>query len=173
MRTGHDAAGEGKAPLFHAPDTVIAGIILVGAAVLYYLTTRFETVPQLLAQNIGPELFPQLVLMVIVVMAIGLPIEHHFLRGGRARLDSGRRERVRAPTWITAILMTAIVALMPVVGTLVTMFLACLSLPPLWGDFRLRLVLPFAILFPIAVKLVFEDLLAVHFEPGLWARLFE
>lgn len=171
MQAKQGAESGDKTPLFHTPDTVLAAIILAAAAALYYITTTFEDVPALLSQNIGPELFPQLVLIVIILLTLGLPIEHRFVRGGRARLDDGRLESVKAPTWLTAGLMTIIVALMPIVGTLVAMFLACFLMPMLWGNFRFRLIIPFAVIFPIAVKLVFADLLKVHFEPGLWERL--
>ena len=109
-------------------------------------------------------------LIAIVLLALGLPVEHRTLRGGAARLDVARRERVGRPSWATAGLLVLIGALMPLAGTLVTLFLICLALPLLWGERRLKAVIPFALLFPLAVKLVFETLLAVPFEPGLLAR---
>jgi putative tricarboxylic transport membrane protein len=106
-----------------------------------------------------------------VLLALGLPVEHRFLRGGAAKLDDARRGPVGRPSWATAGLLVAIGALMPVAGTLVTLFLICLGLPLLWGERRLRVVIPFALAFPLAVKLVFENLLEVPFEPGLLAAL--
>jgi putative tricarboxylic transport membrane protein len=150
---------------------VIAALIVAGAAALLYITTTFETVPDLLSQNIGPEVFPQLVLIAIILLALGLPVEHRYLQGGAARLGKARSERVGRSGWATAALLVVIGALMPLAGTLVTLFLICLALPLLWGERRLRVVVPFAVLFPLAVKLVFETLLEVPFEPGLLAAL--
>lgn len=160
-----------RAPLIHKPDAALAGVLVAVAAGLFYLTTTFEKVPDLLSQNVGPEKFPQLVLVAFVLLALGLPFEHRFVRGRRARLDSGRRRPLAARTWLTAGLLILIGALMPYAGTLVSLVLICLLLPPLWGDLRLRIIVPFAIVFPLAVKLVFEDLLKVSFEPGLLAIL--
>jgi putative tricarboxylic transport membrane protein len=128
-------------------------------------------VPELLSENVGPEVFPQLVLIAIVLLALGLPFEHRTIRGGAARLEKARSEPVGASGWATAGLLVVIGALMPLAGTLVTLFLICLALPLLWGERRLRVVVPFALLFPLAVKLVFETLLEVPFEPGLLAAL--
>lgn len=150
---------------------MIAGLIVAGAAALLYITTTFEKVPDLLAQNIGPEVFPQLVLIAIILLTLGMPFEHRTLRGGAARLDKARSEKVGATGWTTAALLVVIGALMPLAGTLVTLFLICLALPLLWGERRLRLIVPFAVLFPLAIKLVFETLLEVPFEPGLLAAL--
>lgn len=173
MPLERDGNGGAASPLFHPTDTILAAIILIVSAWVYYVTTTFEEVPQLLAQNVGPAVFPQLVVIAIVLMALALPFEHLFIAGGRARLDSDRSKPVRRPTWLTGALLAAIVALMPWLGTLLTMFLACLLMPPLWGERRLKVVLPFAVLVPLGVNLVFSGLLKVHFEPGLLAWIFE
>jgi hypothetical protein len=64
MSVAPDVPGAGpgrgaRAPLLHRRDAVIAGLIVAAAALLLYVTTTFETVPALLAQNIGPESFPR------------------------------------------------------------------------------------------------------------------
>jgi putative tricarboxylic transport membrane protein len=57
---------------------------------------------------------------------------------------------------------------MPQLGTFLTMIVVCLILPWLWGERRLKLIVPFAVLFPIAVTLVFNRILGVYFEPGIF-----
>lgn len=173
MPPERDGGFGSRAPLVHKPDAALAAVIIVIAAGLFYLTTGFEQVPDLLSQNVGPEKFPRLVLTAFVLLALGLPIEHRFVRGGRERLDSDRRRPIGTRTWLTAGLLVLIGALMPYAGTLLSLVLVCLLLPPLWGDFRPRVVVPFAIVFPLIVKLVFEDLLKVSFEPGLLAFLVD
>ena len=51
------------------------------------------------------------------------------------------------------------------------MILVCLLLPSLWGERRLKVLLPFAILFPTAVALLFTQVLRVYFEPGIIGRV--
>lgn len=44
--------------------------LLVGVAVLYWLTTRFDAAPVALSQNVPPTFFPRLLLAVIAFLAI-------------------------------------------------------------------------------------------------------
>lgn len=153
--------------LIHRTDSVVALIVLAATLALFYATTQFEAVSPQLAQNIGPELFPQLLLAVIFALTLTIPIEHLFLEGGAARLDRDRTEPIKPISWLTMGLLVLIVALMPVLGTLLTMVAVCVFLPLLWGERRVRVIAPFAILFPGAVTLVFSTLLKVYFIPGL------
>ena len=50
---------------------------------------------------------------------------------------------------------------------LLTMIGVCAVLPLLWGERRLKLIIPFAILFPLAVAYLFNKVLLVFFEPGV------
>lgn len=165
-----DADGDGEASgLIHRTDLIVALVILAAAAALFYATTRFEEVSPLLSQNLGPELFPQLLLVVIIALSLTIPIEHLFLDGGAARLDKDRKDAVKPLTWLTIGLLVIIVALMEFLGTLLTMAAICVALPMLWEERRVRVIAPFAILFPTAVTLVFSTILKVHFLPGLLA----
>lgn len=150
-------------------DIGVTLAILAVAAALWLETTTFEAVSALLAQNIPPEFFPRLVLATIVVLAVVLPFEPLILKRGGAKRKSAP---LPAMTWMTAALLAAVAASMAWVGTLASMVLACLLLPALWGERRATRVIPFALLFPGAVTLVFSGLLKVPFEPGLLATLF-
>jgi putative tricarboxylic transport membrane protein len=46
------------------------------------------------------------------------------------------------------------------------MVLLCVGLPVLWGERRWHLVLPFGLAFPLAVYVLFAEVLDVHFEPS-------
>ena len=48
--------------LIHRTDLWVALIILAVTLALFYATTQFEEVSVMLSQNLGPELFPQLLL---------------------------------------------------------------------------------------------------------------
>lgn len=161
-----DLNGDGG-PLIHRTDLALALIILAICAALYYATTRFETVAPMFAQDVPPEFFPRLLIWTIVVLTLLLPFEHLFLARRRTDLDQDRGDRIRPNTVITGALLVAVVVAMPWLGTAPTMVVVCLLLPRLWGETRLWVVIPFAVVFPGAVTFVFSYLLKVHFEPGV------
>lgn len=145
---------------------VVALVILAISAVLYYVTTTFDEVSNLLAQNIPPEFFPQLVITIIVVLTLFVPFEHllHTRRGDN--IDSERSDRVKRTPILTGILLILLVFGIPALGMLLTMIAVCALLPLLWGERRFWLIGLFAILFPLAVAYLFNKVLLVHFEPG-------
>lgn len=156
----------GHSPLLHLTDTVLAAVILAVMGALWYAINQFEEVSPLLAQNVGPDFFPQLLVVVIAALTLVLPFEHRLLKGGRQRLDKGRRERIEPLTYVTALLLGVIVALMPYLGTTLTLAATCVLLPLLWGERRFPLIAIFAVAFPAVVTVVFNQLLKVYFEPG-------
>jgi putative tricarboxylic transport membrane protein len=156
-----------KERLVHTTDLVVALIILAICGYLYYVTTTFDEVSSMLAQNIPPEFFPQTVLIIIAILTLGVPFEHllHTRRG--ENIDSERSDRVTRMPYFTGGLLIAFVFGIPYLGMLMTMFGICLLLPLLWGERRLKLIIPFAILFPLAVAYLFNKVLLVYFEPGV------
>lgn len=156
-----------KFSLVHRTDLVLAAIILAGCGALYYVTTTFEEVSFLLAQNVPPEFFPRLLIWMIVLLALALPFEHNFLKQGRQGLDKARRHRVEPKAFATAGLLTGVVASTPWLGTYLSMVLVCFALPFLWGERRLKILLPFAFIFPTVVTLLFSQVFRVYFDPGI------
>ena len=154
--------------LIHPVDLVIMIIILSICGALYYVTTSFEEVSDMLSQNIPPEFFPRLVMLLIAILSLALPFEHLFQRRRGNDLDSKRRKKLRPLTCWTALVLVLLAFSMPQLGTFLTMIVVCLILPWLWGERRLKLIVPFAVLFPIAVTLVFNRILGVYFEPGIF-----
>jgi len=165
-------AGGRPASAVHRTDLLVTAVILAGAAFLFYETTRFEEIPVGLAQNVPPELFPQLLLILLAGMALLLPFEHVQKRREGIDLDAARSERIRPVTWATAAVLFGVVLVVQWLGTLLAMMLACAALPVLWGERRLWLVALFALLLPLAVSLVFVGLLQVNFVPGITGPLF-
>ncbi len=154
--------------LIHPVDTVIMVIILSICGALYYVTTSFERFSDMLSQNIPPEFFPRLVMLLIAILALALPFEHLFQRRRGNDLDKSRRKKLRPLPYWTALVLVLLAIAMPHLGTFLTMIVVCLILPWLWGERRLKLILPFAVLFPFAVTLVFNRILGVYFEPGIF-----
>ncbi|HEX6267265.1 MAG TPA: tripartite tricarboxylate transporter TctB family protein, partial [Burkholderiales bacterium] len=145
----------------HGPDLVLALVILAGCGILYYVTATFEEVAPLFADNIGPEWFPRLMLWSIAVLALALPFEHLFVAGGSKKLDEERTDRVKPITLATAGLLLLIVLAVELVGMALAAVLVSALLPLLWGERRAKVLIPFAILFPAAVTLLFARVLKI------------
>jgi len=168
-------SGEGRGKqsplsLVDGTDFVLALIILVVCGILYFISTRFEKASEQMSQNIPPEWFPQLLLVFIMVLTLAIPFEHLFK--GKKLLAKDRQARVKSISIGTAALLCAIIFLMPWLGTFLTMVCICIFLPLLWGERRLRILLPFAIVFPGLVTLLFTKVLRVYFEAGIWSKFF-
>jgi hypothetical protein len=82
-------------------------------------------------------------------------------------LDEDRSTKVERITFITAAGLLFVVTLSEWLGTDLSMVLSCVLLPMLWGERRIKIIIPFAIIFPLAVRIVFVEALNVHFLPGI------
>jgi putative tricarboxylic transport membrane protein len=140
-------------------DLIVGGCILLFCAAAYGVTLTFAQAPAVVAQNVQPATFPRLVLGVIAVLTVAMMI---LGRGPAAR----RRAPVPAMTWLSAAIAVGFVLAFQWLGIVPAMMLLCLGLPVLWGERRWHLVIPFGLGFPLAVYLLFAELLDVHFEPS-------
>ena len=154
--------------LLHTTDLVVALVILTACGVLYYITTTFDKVSNVLAQNIPPEFFPQLIIIIIAILTVGVPFEHLLHKRRGDNIDSERSERVKWMPVLTWSLLATFVVGIQIIGMLLTMIGVCALLPLMWGERRYWLIAPFAILFPLAVAYVFNKILLVFFEPGIF-----
>ena len=171
-REQREDGGVGLASSLHVVDCVVAAVIVAGCAFLLWETTNFAKIPHGLAQNVPPALFPRLLLVVIAGMALLLPFEHIQKRAQGIDLDDARRDRIRPITYLTALALTVVVVVVPWLGTLPAMVLACAVLPILWGERRWWLIAVYALALPTAVTLLFVGGLDVRFIPGIAGPLF-
>jgi len=167
-RGGNFWARRGRDGLVHRTDLIVTFVVLAITAFFYYATTGFEEVSNLLAQNIPPEFFPRWVLIIIMILALGLPFEHFVHRRRGEDIDSERSERIKRMPYLTAGLLFLFIQAMPYVGMLVSTMGICLTLPVLWGERRWRLIIPFALIFPLLVAYLFDRILLVQYEPGMF-----
>ncbi len=152
--------------LVHWTDFGLMVVILAICGAIYSITMTFEEVAALLAQNITPEWFPRLLIWTIVALSLILPFEHLFLEKGAAEIDKDRSEKIKPMAMITALLLILAVTSILLFGTALAMVLVCIALPLLWGERRAKLLVPYFILFPLAVTVLFTQVLKVYFEPG-------
>jgi putative tricarboxylic transport membrane protein len=136
-------------------------------AFLWFVTTKFEKVPDLFSNNIPPEMFPQILLMIILGMVLIIPFEHIFLKKSGKNIDDSRKNPVAKSTIGTMIILSLIVTFSQVLGATLTIITISIALPIYWGEKRLKVLIPYVIGFPLFVILLFNITLGVHFEPGL------
>ncbi len=170
-----DSAGSARGKRLDRTDALISALVLAVCGTLYYLTTAFEEVSDLLAQSIGPGWFPRLVLAIIALLALALPFERGLARrrgdGPEVGRKAGSRTPIRPMAYLTAALLLLVVLGTGWLGSAAAMVAVCVALPLLWGERRAAVIVPFAVLFPAAVALLFVGVLGVRFEPGtlgLW-----
>lgn len=141
-------------------DLVVALAVLAFCATAYAVTLGFKEAPSAVAQNVQPATFPRLVIGVIAALSA-------LLAALSFRSDSARKRPVKPMVAVTAAMMVAFVIAFDTLGFIAAMVLFSLAMPMLWGERRWSLLLPFAVLFPAAIYLVFVIGLGVHFDPGL------
>lgn len=140
-------------------DLVVGACILLFCAAAYAVTLTFDRAPAAVAQNVQPATFPRLVLGVIAVLTLAM-------MAGAWRAPARRRRPLPPMVALSAAIMIGFVLAFQWLGIVPAMVLLCLGLPVLWGERRAYLVLPFGLGFPLAVYLLFVEVLEVHFEPS-------
>jgi len=167
---GEERDKQSSHSLVDGTDFILAVIILAVCGFLYFISTRFEKASEQMSQNIPPEWFPQLLLVFIMALTLVIPFEHLFK--GKKLLTKDRQVKVKPIAIYSAALLCIIIFLMPWLGTFATMVCVCVLLPLLWGERRLKVLLPFAIVFPSLVTFLFTKVLRVYFEAGIWSKFF-
>ena len=153
--------------LLNKKDTIIALLMIALIGFLWFETTKFEKVPDLFSNNIPPEMFPQILLIIILGMILIIPFEHIFLKKNGKNIDAGRDKPVEKSTLGTMVILSTIVASSQILGAAITIIAISIALPLYWGEKRLKVLIPYIIGFPLFVIILFNIVLGVHFEPGL------
>ncbi|MDE0002106.1 MAG: tripartite tricarboxylate transporter TctB family protein [Rhodospirillaceae bacterium] len=163
----------------------LTGLGIVGVcAAAWWLTTGFDEVPAMLAQNVPPTFFPRLVIGTAALLG-ALLVAQGIRRRARESADHAAAGDPSAPSeraggvalpppvfWATAGLIAAAGVLIPLVGTVLTLGVVAIVLPLLWGERRVRLVVALALGLPVAIYVVFTVALGVRFPVGqVWNLL--
>ena len=153
--------------MINRTDLGVGLILLAVCGVLYYFTTTFEEVSPLFAQDVPPERFPRMLLWVIAALSLGLPLERHLRKEKGKLLDKARSRPIQPAVLVTSVFLVFAVFAIQWIGTFLVLALVCAGLPLLWGERRVKILLPYVALFPAAIMLLFSKVLGVHFEPGV------
>ncbi|MEZ5936370.1 MAG: tripartite tricarboxylate transporter TctB family protein [Alphaproteobacteria bacterium] len=162
-----DVEDAGPAGLIDPVDAALAAVLIAISVFLYVQTFGFDKPALFLGDNVLPEEFPRLLLWIIGALALALPFEHLLEKKRHLLIRKSRQAPIGATTWATIALLVAILALAPVLGTILTIMACSVLLPILWGERRWRLVIVYAFLFTAVVTYIFAVLLRVYFEPGM------
>jgi len=114
----------------------------------------------MLSQNIPPTFFPRFILAVLAAMSAAL-VATGWSRKGEPK------EKVPASVFLTAALITGLVALVPRLGMLSTVCLSSIVLPLCWGQRRVVWIALLALCLPLGIYLLFVAGLGVRFPEGL------
>ncbi len=156
--TGGRAADRGSAARIPR-DAVAGAAVLLFCLAAYLVTLTFKEAPAVIAQNVQPATFPRLVLGVMAVLAVIIIVQSF-------RLPDRKPKRLAFMVWPSAAIMVGFVIAFETLGIVPAMVLLCLVLPLMWGERRLYLIVPYAVLFPLAIYGLFAVALGVHFEPS-------
>jgi putative tricarboxylic transport membrane protein len=159
--SGGDGSGETTQSPWLRGDDHVGAVILVFCAVVVYLTTLFDEVPAMLSQGIPPTQFPRLLVGVIAVLVVMMVIQ------ARTRRDP-KKKPVPMVALMTAGILAVFVAAIEWTGTISAIVMFCIALPILWGERRFGWIAAYAVVFPIAVYLLFVKVLEVRFPTGLF-----
>lgn len=155
-----DGGAASKGLAARIPRDVIAGVgVLLFCLAAWLVTLTFKKAPPALAQNVQPASFPRLVLAVMAVLAVTIILKSF----GQA---DKRPKPIHLMVWPSAAMMVLFIIAFHYLGILPAMMLFCVGLPLLWGERRLQIIIPYAVLFPLAIYWLFAVALTVHFEPS-------
>ena len=149
-----------KRPLRVHTDVVIAVAIIGLCALVWAGTLTFEDVPAVLAQGMGPGVFPRLVLGVMTVLALWLAVS------SRGRPDP-EREPVHRMVYLTAAAGLAFMGVLQVFGIYGAIAFAFLGIGRLWGERRWLLLAAVAAGIAVATHLVFVTAFGIPLPRGL------
>ncbi len=148
-------------------DLGVAAVLLCVCGWLYYVTTTFDAVSPLFAQDLPPELFPRMLLWLIAAFALAVPFERWMRKERGTVLDAARRVPIKPIAYLSGAFLVIGVVAIDWIGTYLSLILICFGLPVLWGERRLKVLVPYALIFPTVVVAMLSKLLGVRFERGV------
>jgi putative tricarboxylic transport membrane protein len=138
----------------------IAAAIVAFCGAVYAVTLTFPSVPAALATGMGPEVFPRLLLGVLVLLA-GLLA---FLARGK---QDEAREPIPAMVYWTALAMLAFMAVLWVAGMVAAMFIGFVGIGLLWGERRWLLLVAVGFALSACIYAVFAKGFGIPLPRGV------
>ena len=161
------------AGLVHKKDLILALILIAFGSFLYYEAGKFPEAPLVLGDTLNADVFPRMLVVLLFFLTAIIPFEFKITPEKINKIDKDRGDKTPLITWITIAVLLLIVTLAEFLGSFLTMFVICFTIPLLWGEKRYVAVAIYAIIFPICVFLLFNKLLGLYFNPGILEMFFK
>ena len=145
---GDPVSSGGATPRRVHSDVLIALAIVAFCGVIYAVTMTFPEVPPMLSSGMGPQVFPRLLLGVMVVFAGVLAL----LARGKAEEP---REPIPAMVYWTALAMLAFMGVLWLAGMPAAMVLGFVGMGALWGERRWPLLIGVGVALSAAIYFLF------------------
>ena len=155
------------AGLIHKIDLIVASVIIIGGGFMYYEATLFPAAPNILGDTLNADVFPKMLIVIMIILASIIPFEIKFMPEKIAKIDKGRSVSLEPITWKTIVLLIALVSVAEFLGPAVTMLVTAVSFPLVWGEKNYLRIAIYSVAFPIFVYLVFNKVLGLFFDPGV------
>ena len=155
------------AGLVHKKDLILAIILVCIRSFAYYEAGKFPEAPAILGDSLNAEVFPRMLVVLLLFLTCVIPFEFKITPEKVDKIDKDRGDKTPLITWMTIVVLLTIVTLAEFLGSILTMFTICLTVPVLWGEKRYLAVAIYAILFPAFVTILFNKVLGLYFNPGL------
>ena len=157
-QSSHNLAPEKSgAKMFHRKDLWLASILIAFGAFMYYEATKFPSAPMVLGDTLNADVFPRILVVMLIVLACILPIEFKITPEKIEKIDKERNEKTIPITWITIVMILTIVSLSSFLGAALTMFVTAIVFPLVWGEKNYIAVAIYAVVFPMLVYLMWKD----------------
>lgn len=160
---GQSGGRPGHRPRFHA-DYGVAIVVAGFCLAAWYVSTTFEEAAPALVQGIQPADFPRLILYVMLVLAA--IIAFHAI----GKEDPGRRHQPPV-VWYTIAAVVGFAAVAEWVDILLAIALFYLVVSWLWGERNVLRLVGITVALPVAIYVVFGEVLEVRFPRGLITNL--
>lgn len=167
-KTNGEGQDGGPSGLIDGVDAILAAVLILLGAFFWWVSSDFPVPGLFLGDNVLPEQFPRLLIVVIGILALLLPIEHRLELIRWPLIQKSRSAPIGAGTFVTMGFLLVLVGLGESLGTILTIFIAASGLPILWGERRWLLIVTYAVIFTGIVTYLFSIVLSVFFEPGVF-----
>lgn len=136
-------------------------LIITFCGVAYWLTTTFKTMPPILKRGIQPSDFPQLLLVVLVLLTLAMVWK-----------DPIRiKERMEGSTWGT-ILLFGVFAALTTIDLFIALAVFAAALAAFWGERRIGMLAIVGLVTPLVIFFLFDQIFEIRFPRGLLTNLW-
>ena len=149
-------------------DTALAAVLIAICAFFFLLAGDFPVPGMFLGDNVLPDQFPRMLLVVIGLLALLMPIEHRLELERWPLIRKARSAPIGSNTFVTMGFLLVLVGVGEWIGTILMIFIAVAGLPILWGERRWLVIGIYAVMFTGIVTYLFSIVLSVYFEPGVF-----